>query len=169
SLYLEIGPCHGIYFVDAAQSEKFEKCIGIDISETAVRQTQAYIDYVFKDSKRNCEIICGDFFDYAPVNKPNMIAMGAVLEHVENPLAFLKKIYDTADDNAIIFISTAINAPQLDHIYLFNNIDEIVDLFRKAKLKVFDMVASTSNFVSIEKALKKKSSIIPAFILKKDK
>ena len=53
--------------------------------------------------------------------------MGEVLEHVEQPEVFLRRIADLAKDDAYIFITTCINAPAVDHIYLWRTTDELED------------------------------------------
>ncbi|MDR0823126.1 MAG: class I SAM-dependent methyltransferase [Endomicrobium sp.] len=167
SLYFEIGPGHGEHFVTAMRNTNFSKYIGIDISETSAERTKEFIKWSLKENRQDWEILNKDFFDYEISDKPNAIVMGEVLEHVENPLSFLNKIYDISTNDTRIYISTAVNAPQLDHIYLFNDIDEVKNMFKKAKLEIIDMAAEASNFASIEKALQKKTAIVVAFILKK--
>jgi len=62
--------------------------------------------------------------------------MGEVLEHVEQPVELLKKLHALLDDNGKIFITTPTNAPAIDHIYLFNNAEDIREVIIKAGFKI---------------------------------
>lgn len=166
--YLEIGPGHGEYFVKALLNTNFSKYIGVDISQTSVDMTKAFIQHTFKNEGKSYDILCQDFFEYPNTEKFDAIVMGEVLEHVEQPLNFLRKIHDIANNDAFIYITTAINAPQLDHIYLFHTIEEVLELLDKAHLKVVDYMAVTANNIALDRAIKKKLTITVAFILKKD-
>jgi len=165
--YLEIGPGHGEYFVTAMQNTKFRKYTAVDISETAVKLTQDYIRYSMPDTDKDYEVIHEDIFEYQSSELFDMIVMGEVLEHVENPNAFLRRIYQLASDNASIFITTAINAPQPDHIYLFNNLKEVTDLIEKERFTIIDSIVVNTNNYPLEKAEKQKIAINVGFILKK--
>ena len=91
--------------------------------------------------------------------------MGEVLEHVEKPLEMLEKIYELISEKGKAFITTVINAPTLDHIYLFRNIEEVLEIAKSAGFKVVDYFCSTAGDISIEKAIKKKQAINIAMIL----
>jgi 2-polyprenyl-3-methyl-5-hydroxy-6-metoxy-1,4-benzoquinol methylase len=51
--------------------------------------------------------------------------MGEVLEHVENPTSILKDLWRAAKPGAKFFMTTVIFTANIDHIYLFNNAEEI--------------------------------------------
>jgi len=165
--YLEIGPGHGEYFVTAMQKTNFRKYTAIDISKTAVELTRDYILYSMPDTDKNYELIHEDIFQYQTPELYDMVVMGEVLEHVENPNAFLRRIYELASDNATIFITTAINAPQVDHICLFNCLNEVVDLIESERFIIIDSVAVNANNLPLDKAEKRKAAINAGFILKK--
>jgi 2-polyprenyl-3-methyl-5-hydroxy-6-metoxy-1,4-benzoquinol methylase len=165
--YLEIGCGHGEYFVTAMQKTNFDSYTAVDISETCVAMTKDYIRHSLPNTTKNYEVIHKDIFEYNPAEKFDVVVMGEVLEHVENPSAFLQKIYQLSEENATIFITTAINAPSPDHIYHFRTLQEVIDLFDKEHFVVIDYIAANTNNFSIEKAEKRKVAIVPAFILKK--
>jgi 2-polyprenyl-3-methyl-5-hydroxy-6-metoxy-1,4-benzoquinol methylase len=145
----------------------FDHYTAVDISPTCVEMSKDFVNYTIGNLNKNCDIINKDFFDYKTDKPFDAVVAGEILEHVENPLPFLDKIYQVADDNARVFITTAINAPQPDHIYLFNNLNEVTDLLKTAGFSVVDYVATNTNNVPIEKAEKRKIPIVVGFILKK--
>ena len=165
--YLEIGPGHGEYFVTAMKKTNFSKYTAVDISKTAIELTKDYILYSMPDTDKNYELIHEDIFKYQTSELFDMVVMGEVLEHVENPNVFLRRIYQLASDISTIFITTAINAPQIDHIYLFSSLKEVVDLIESERFIIVDSVSVNANNLPLEKAEKRKVAINVGFILKK--
>jgi len=149
------------------QKTNFRKYTAIDISKTAVELTRDYIHYSMPDTDKNYKLIHEDIFKYQSSELFDRVVMGEVLEHVENPSAFLRRIFELTSDNARIFITTAINAPQIDHIYHFNNMKEVSDFIESESFKIIDAVAVNANNLPLEKAEKRRVAINVGFILKK--
>jgi hypothetical protein len=64
--------------------------------------------------------------------------MGEVLEHLDKPGEMLKKLSSLLYPNGVIWITTPTNAPAIDHVYLFNNKQEIIDLANDSCLEVIE-------------------------------
>jgi len=85
--YLEIGPGHGYYFKTAVEYSAYKNFIGIDLSETSVRQTRALVGM-----EKSIHLYCADFLQFSfKASDFDAIVMGEMLEHVENPQVFFWK------------------------------------------------------------------------------
>lgn len=137
--YLEVGPGHGVYMMHAMRFTSYTFFEGIDLSPTSVALTKALLDSGCFGEFRDYSVAQQDFLSGCGSRESyDAIVMGEVLEHVESPLAFLNKIYRLATKNTFIFVTTAINAPAIDHIYLFDAFSSLKKLVDEAKLKVVD-------------------------------
>lgn len=164
--YLEIGPGFGQYLIRAINSSNFDEYLAVDISETSVRMSNSYMEYSHIEESQY-SIIKKDFFEFTSNEKFDGIVMGEVLEHVENPLEMLKKIYDLLSDTGSAFVTTVINSPAIDHISLFESPEVVLDMAKAAGFSIVDYLCVTAGNISIEKAKKKKMAINIAMILKK--
>lgn len=57
-------------------------------------------------------------------------------------------------------MSTAINAPQPDHIYHFESLEEVSEMFTKCNFGIVEQIARTANNISLEKAKKKSIQLL---------
>ena len=161
--YLEIGAGHGTYVLEAMNQSNSDTLFDIiDISNSSLEMTKYFVG----DSK-NITYHLIDIFDFNPDTKYDFITMGEVLEHVEKPLELLQQACRLLNDDGVCFITTPANSPAIDHIYLFRNKEEIVDLLNAAKLEVIDDIAMFDKNISPEKAMKYKYAMMYAAFLKK--
>jgi 2-polyprenyl-3-methyl-5-hydroxy-6-metoxy-1,4-benzoquinol methylase len=131
--YLEIGPGHGVFFMTALRSGKFRRCLGVDLSPTSIAMTEALLAGGKFGRFGGYELRQADFLA-APLPERAFAAvvMGEVLEHVEEPARFMDRIRELAAPGGYVFITTAINAPAVDHIYLFETPEAVRELARNA-------------------------------------
>ncbi|HEC1793161.1 class I SAM-dependent methyltransferase [Campylobacter lari] len=165
--YFEIGPGHGEFFTKAVKSLKFDYYLGLDLSPTSCELTKNMVENQVKNLINNCEFLCKDFFQFQFHKKADLIVIGEVLEHVEQPLEFLKRAKDLLSDEGEIFATIPINAPAIDHIYLFTHPTEIFEMAKKADLKIKQYECFMANDYSLEKALKFKNAITMAVVFEK--
>jgi len=166
--YLEIGPGHGFFFMDAIKRSAYTFFEGIDISPKSVLLTNKMIKSNFFGGFENYSIVQADFTRFTPEKKYDAIIMGEVLEHVERPDFLLRKIHSIANYDSFIFLTTVINAPVIDHIYLFDSIESIEKMMSDAHFSIQEIfLAPAYDKYSIEDNLNKKLPIDLALILKK--
>ena len=129
--YLEVGGGHGLYISEAIS------IIGaganyqvVDISKSSLEMARRMIN------NNSVTYTLTDVFEFFPDKKYDFITMGEVLEHVEDPVKLLEKLYELLDENGKVIITTPTNAPAIDHIYLFNNAEDIREVIRKAGFNI---------------------------------
>ena len=61
-----------------------------------------------------------------------------MIEHLENPVEFLTGLRAMLKPGGSAFVTTALTAPNADHIYLYNECSEVVDQLEKAGFLVVD-------------------------------
>ena len=160
--YLEIGGGHGLYINEALnvmpEISRFEM---VDISQSSLDLAMG----ILNTDKINYYL--KNIFDFDTTQKYDFITMGEVLEHVEQPLELLQKAGDLLADNGVFYITTPINAPMIDHIYLFNNEQEIREMIYSANFEIIEEKIVISEKISAEKAAKQKVPVMYAAFLKK--
>jgi 2-polyprenyl-3-methyl-5-hydroxy-6-metoxy-1,4-benzoquinol methylase len=165
--YLEIGPGHGFHMMEAMQACKYDRFLGVDISPTSVALTKSILGSKHFGNFKSYEIKECDFLNWNSDEKFDAVVMGEVLEHVERPQSFLEKIADLTDENSHIHITTCINSPAIDHIYLFENAQQVTDIVQSSGLVVKKQLLVPYQGTTIEQSEKELLPINIALILGK--
>jgi len=162
--YLEIGGGHGLFLSEAidilGSTVKYD-CL--DISNTSLEIAKGFID------SNNVNYIHSNIFDYKPEVKYDLITMGEVIEHVEDPVSLINSLIGLLNPDGQAFITTPTNAGTLDHIYLFRNKQEILDVIDRAGFEVVSDFDVYSEDVTFEKAEKYKVPMMYAALIKPKK
>jgi 2-polyprenyl-3-methyl-5-hydroxy-6-metoxy-1,4-benzoquinol methylase len=135
--YLEVGGGHGLYLraFCAAAGPDMEVDV-VDISATSLNLCKAMAD------RPTARFIHGDVHKHqGPASGYDFITMGEVLEHVEDPVALLRKLRDLCAPSGHVLVTTPTNAPAIDHIFLFHDVPHIVDIIKQAGFRVVDEIA----------------------------
>lgn len=158
--YLEVGGGHGLFINEATEllDHNIEYDL-VDVSEKSLEVAESFIDY------KGINYIHSDIFEYESNKKYDFISMGEVLEHVENPEALLNKLKSMLNYEGKIFITTPTNAPDIDHIYLFNNTEEIRVLINNCGFNIEQEIEVPTENISPEKAHKRKICVMYAAFL----
>lgn len=160
--YLEMGGGHGLYISEAITlldaATKFDL---IDISPSSIEASRSLIN------NNNVNYILSNIFNIPDEEKYGFATMGEVMEHVEDPVALLKKVGGLLVDKGRMFITTPTNAPAIDHIYLFKNADDIREVITKAGFKILDELCVYSEKVTKERAERFKIAMMYAAFIEK--
>jgi 2-polyprenyl-3-methyl-5-hydroxy-6-metoxy-1,4-benzoquinol methylase len=155
--YLEIGGGHALYILEAMSQAPWNTAFElVDISPSSMALAQGITRGLAIDFR--LMNIC----DFAPDVKFNFITMGEVLEHVEAPLQLLVQVRNLLAPGGKTFISTPANSPTIDHIYLFNDADEIRAMLKDAGFEILREATQYADNVNAEKARKLKVALMYA-------
>jgi 2-polyprenyl-3-methyl-5-hydroxy-6-metoxy-1,4-benzoquinol methylase len=166
--YLEIGPGHGVFMMCAMRKSGYDSFEGIDISPTSVEMTRSLLGSGFFGDFDSYDITEQDFFsaEMEP-GAYKAVVMGEVLEHVEDPGRFLEQIRAVSAHDAFIFVTTPINAPAIDHIYLFDSLESIEALVEAAGLRIHDKLLTPYPGMSVDDSIEQKLPVNVAMVLRK--
>ena len=131
-LHVEVGPGHG-WFLNLGLSFGAEKVVGFDISEQSANLSSTLLRVRGFDPGR-WDIRVRDAQAHIPLEDgcADTFMAGEVLEHIPDPAGFLREAARVMRPGGAAWITTAANAPAVDHLYLFHSADEIRDMIRGA-------------------------------------
>jgi len=157
--YLEIGPGHGLYLKKALGYCHDDVRISmVDISKTSIRMTCSVINYFYPHRKHmDCHV--GNILELSLDQYFDFITAGEIIEHLEKPEEFLRIIKKLLAPEGSVFLSTCINASEVDHIYQFESVEEITGMIERSGFKTADELTLPSDEVSLEEAVEKKLSV----------
>lgn len=120
--YLEIGPGHGLYLIEAMRLFPDAQFSAVDISPVSLRISQELVSHFAQG--RACSFRVQDARE---VNDEtyDFISMCEVLEHLDETLPLLKKLHGMTAAGGRVFITTCANCPAIDHTYLYDSVGHI--------------------------------------------
>jgi SAM-dependent methyltransferase len=128
---LDIGAGHGLFstivkdtFVD------YQKIDIVDISKSSLSFAKKTL------GEDRIEYHNENLLNYISNYKYDLIILSEVIEHIDNPLDALKVCKLLLNHSGVLFITVPLNAPALDHIYLFREDYEVVEMIKKSGLKI---------------------------------
>ncbi|MEO8888179.1 MAG: class I SAM-dependent methyltransferase [Jatrophihabitantaceae bacterium] len=164
--YLEVGPGHGFLLLTAAEVGGYEEFLAVDLSDASVRQTETIVQHFHPGS--SVQVRKMDFLDAADLEPHSFdaIVMGEVAEHVEEPERFLRRIAELATADAFIFITTCINAPAVDHIYLWRTTGALEEMIEASGLDVVKALRLPYEGTTLAESVTRELPINVAYVLR---
>jgi 2-polyprenyl-3-methyl-5-hydroxy-6-metoxy-1,4-benzoquinol methylase len=109
--------------------------VGIDLADSSIKFSQKLLQ-INNIPNNSYKILKMNFHQLEPNEKYDRILCGEFLEHLEDPLAALKKLKSLLKDDGKLFITVAVWAAHVDHIFLYESSDQVREHIRKADLKI---------------------------------
>ncbi len=129
--HLEIGPGHGFYLLEAMRHAPARSFEAVDISQASVDIAKNVVSFLALPGQ-NVRFHVQNILTWTPSRPYDVIVMGEVLEHVEDPESLLRRAASFLAPNGQLFMTTCANCPAIDHIYLFTSADDIRALIARA-------------------------------------
>jgi hypothetical protein len=166
--YLEIGPGHGLHFTTALSLCRYEAYEAVDVSPKSAALTKELVSSLVPGRDGDWNVTISDFLTAELPGQPyHALVMGEVLEHVERPDLFLRRVRDVTSSDAFIYVTTAINAPAIDHIYLLRNAEEFESLVAAAGMRCEHRLVLPYKGKTIEECAEQALPVNLAAVLKK--
>ncbi len=131
--YLEIGCGHGLYL--NAATELLSQQVhyqALDISATSIEMARHFV------GSDEVEYLQRNIFDHEVTKGVDLITAGEIIEHLEEPIAFLDKVHRLLAEKGVLFITVPVNAPAIDHIYLFERAEDARDMLRESGFEIVE-------------------------------
>ncbi|GAB6037589.1 class I SAM-dependent methyltransferase [Fundidesulfovibrio butyratiphilus] len=131
--YLEIGPGHGVYLAEAMNIFKNTAFSAVDISPVSLRISKEVVDHFTRG--KECDFIVNDVRNFSG-EAYDFLCMCEVLEHLDETIPLLEKLYSMTAENGRVFITTCANCPAVDHTYLYDSVGHIRNELRAAGFSI---------------------------------
>lgn len=134
----EIGVGHGLMATSFIESNRNATYTALDISSASLEFTKKSFEILDAGANLSC-VKFDAVSESVPVEleeKFDAFICCEVLEHVENPEKMLQNIFSLLKPGSPVFLTTVCNMEAEDHIYLFNDPDEIVNMIVAAGFSI---------------------------------
>lgn len=160
----EIGVGHGAFSGWVLRAREHICIDGYDISPYSLEWSESYFEYLGVADKRFFSI--ND--EFRANKKYDAIICGEVLEHIPNPHDLIRLISEALNKNGQAFVTTVANAAAIDHLYLFNDVEEIRNCVTSTGLVIKDeFVYSLRECESPEQVRRNRTPVNVAYVLEK--
>lgn len=134
--FYDVGVGTGFYSREMLRHSDRMTGTGFDLSAFSLKYTEQMISKFGFSSRYRTELrnVISN-----PVESPaDFLVNVEVLEHLEDPLSFLKALLPMLAPGGLGLITAAVTAPNADHIYLYNSVDEVSDQIKQAGFTVIE-------------------------------
>jgi len=138
---LDLGSGSGIWSLLLLKNKRSWSSTGIDISEfsvnTAIQLSAA------GGFPAQAKFIVGDALKYRLGKKADAVISCFLLEHLEEPEKLFINVADNLDEGGYAFVTAALTAAEIDHIFEFRRESELVRLAENSGFRVVSLLSES--------------------------
>ncbi len=121
--FCEVGTGCGLYSEQVMERVPGSRGVGYDISESALEFTKR-VAVSFGHGDHYQTAVCNIITD-PPKEQYDLALSQEVLEHLEDPIAYMRALREMLRPGGYAYIAAAVNAAHVDHIYLYRSPDDV--------------------------------------------
>lgn len=134
--FCEVGTGCGLYSAEVLEQIPGAHGVGYDISESSLSFTKDVIDAFGHGARYDTRI--RDIIEEGADATYDLALSQEVLEHLEDPAAYLQALHSMVRPCGYAYIAAAVNAAHVDHIYLYRSPDEVAEQINAAGFRILD-------------------------------
>lgn len=138
---LDLGSGSGIWSLLFLRNKRNWLTTGVDISDYSVASARQLS--VASGSSENSSFIVEDALAYKSKEKVDAVISCFLLEHLEKPERLFINVVDNLKDGGYAFISAALTAAEVDHIFEFRKESELIKLAEDNGFRVVSMLSES--------------------------
>lgn len=136
---MDWGIGHGLFTLLATRAWPTATVTAVDISEHSLEFARRLFEAAGVASRVG--FVKTDILDRSAIFQPvDRLICSELMEHLPDPSSLVARIAAGLAPGGRAFVTTAINAPQPDHIYLFRSPEEVEKLFASAGLMIDESI-----------------------------
>jgi 2-polyprenyl-3-methyl-5-hydroxy-6-metoxy-1,4-benzoquinol methylase len=120
---MEIPTGNGLFLTHFLARNPKWRGVGLDLSDASIAFTEKMLSQ--NGVRDRADVVKQDFFRYEDGAGFDRIICGEFLEHVEDPLAVLKKLRALSKPDGRVFLTAAVWAANIDHIYVYDSAEAV--------------------------------------------
>jgi SAM-dependent methyltransferase len=136
--FAEIGVGTGVYSLFTLLQFPTIKGLGVDISKSSLSFATGLLQSAGLTNSYETQL-CDITKSTLPV-PPDLVVSVELLEHLEDPVDFLRGIKNLIKNGGDAFVTAAINAAHADHIYLYSSVTDIEVQFKESGLRIVEYI-----------------------------
>jgi len=166
SRHLEVGPGHGLLLYHAAMNPRCACLTGWDVSPASLDQTAACLNMM--QITNSLVLERRDIMTPVNVEQPfDSIVVSEVLEHLEQPEDALRNLHGCLSPRGRLYVNVPMNAPTIDHIYLFRDPLEVVELVERAGFIVDELLCAPGDGYTLARSRKLQASVTVVLVARR--